>query len=117
MNREREYAKLLLQMETAIGIVSLLAFLALFYTAVLLIESTLWQTVLIIAAFVILLLGVVFALRAERLAGYYVCEKCGHRYIPNALPFFFSMHVGRTRYLRCPRCDEKSWQKKDIDAE
>ena len=24
------------------------------------------------------------------------------------------MHVGRTRYMKCPECNEKSWQKKVI---
>ncbi|MBQ7523314.1 MAG: hypothetical protein IJT07_02205 [Oscillospiraceae bacterium] len=116
MNREREYAKLLLAAETAVGIISVTAFCALFFTAVLCLTDVVRQSVLIALATILLLGGVFFALRLERLAGYYACKRCGHRYIPDWKPFLFAMHVGRKRYLRCPNCGEISWQDKVIDA-
>jgi transcriptional regulator with XRE-family HTH domain/DNA-directed RNA polymerase subunit RPC12/RpoP len=62
--------------------------------------------------FALFIVTMLFALRIEQIAGYYKCEKCGHKYVPKYWPVFFAMHMGRTRHLRCPKCGEKSWQKK-----
>ena len=43
----------------------------------------------------------------ENVIGY-----CGHRYIPKYSSVYFAMHLGRTRYMTCPKCHKKSWQKK-----
>ena len=42
------------------------------------------------------------------------CKKCGNRYVPKYSSVFMSMHKGRTRYMKCPECHKKSWQKKFI---
>ena len=42
------------------------------------------------------------------------CPKCNHKYVPTYQSVFFSQHFGRTRYMRCPECGKKSWQKKVI---
>jgi ssDNA-binding Zn-finger/Zn-ribbon topoisomerase 1 len=47
----------------------------------------------------------------------YKCEKCGHAYVPKYKSVFLSMHAGRTRYMKCPKCNEKSWQKKVISKD
>ena len=60
---------------------------------------------------------VFFALRIEQVAGYYECRKCGHRYVPTFGQVNRAMHMGRTRYMKCPKCGEKSWQKKVISKE
>ena len=43
---------------------------------------------------------------------YYKCEKCGHKYIPTYNSMLWSMHMGRIRYIQCPNCHKKSWNKK-----
>ena len=67
---------------------------------------------LIAFALVMIVAVAFFAVGIEQKAGYYECGKCGHRYVPDVLPFWMSMHVGRTRYLKCPHCQQRSWQKK-----
>lgn len=49
-----------------------------------------------------------------QLAGYYECRKCNYKYIPSYNSVLFAMHTGRTRYMKCPHCGKKSWQKKVI---
>lgn len=72
-----------------------------------------WQRFLLIGlGFIIFLTGCFFALQIEQMAGYYECRECGHRYIPTYKAVTFAMHMGRTRYLKCPECNQKSWQKK-----
>ena len=43
------------------------------------------------------------------------CRKCGHRYIPTYQAVVNAMHAGRTRYMKCPHCGQKSWSKKVIN--
>ena len=68
--------------------------------------------VLIAVAVVIFGVGMWYAMKLERNVGYYACEKCGNRYIPSMNMFMWSMHMGRTRYMKCPECGKWSWQKK-----
>ena len=73
--------------------------------------------VIIIAGFVPFLIGMFFAVRIEQVAGYYECKHCKHRYIPTFKAVTFAIHMGRTRYMRCPKCNRKSWQKKVLTKE
>ena len=58
------------------------------------------------------IIGVSFAIRIEQVAGYYECQKCHHKYIPTYSSVLWSMYINRTRYMKCPKCNEKSWNKK-----
>jgi len=60
----------------------------------------------------IFVVGVAFCLLIEQKAGYYECEKCHHKYVPTFSQTLWSMHLGRTRYMKCPHCHQKSWNKK-----
>lgn len=77
-----------------------------------------WKAALIVLASLLPLLVVTpFMLKIEQIAGYYECEKCSYRYIPNYTSVFMAAHVCRTRRMKCPKCGEKSWQKKVISKE
>ena len=58
-----------------------------------------------------------FMIKIEQTAGYYECSKCGHKHIPAYKNVFFSMHLHTTRYLKCPKCNQRSWQKKVINKD
>lgn len=74
-----------------------------------------WLRIGLIAAGLIpFMICVCFAIRIEQKAGWYECAKCGHKYVPAYKSVLFAMHVNRTRYMECPECGEKSWQKKRI---
>ncbi|MBO4854659.1 MAG: helix-turn-helix transcriptional regulator [Oscillospiraceae bacterium] len=64
-----------------------------------------------------LIVCTMFCLRIEQVAGYYACRKCGYRYVPTYGSVNGAMHMGRTRYMKCPQCGKRSWQKKVISAE
>ena len=76
-----------------------------------------WISIIIgiIIGFIPFIVGILFAIRIEQIAGYYECQKCHHKYIPTYSNVLWSMHVNRTRYMRCPKCNQKSWQKKIIN--
>ena len=72
---------------------------------------------LLAVGFVLFFAGCFYALRIEQVAGYYACKKCGHKYIPTYKAMNLAPHMGRTRYMRCPECGKKSWQKKVLTKE
>ena len=76
--------------------------------------ATWLRVLLIIAGFVIVFVGVYFCLIIEKDAGFYECEHCHQKHIPTFNQVLWSMHMGRTRYMKCSRCHKKSWQKKVI---
>lgn len=113
--KEKERAdRRLLRIETVMGLVSVALMLALCVLAAYAPIEDWMRIVLIIIGFVPVLVLTPFMIRIEQIAGYYECKKCGHRHIPKYSSVFASMHRGRTRYMKCPKCHERSWQKKVI---
>lgn len=115
MVKEKEKSdKMLLTLEWVIGILSIVILLIpIIIGAYLEIEE--WKRLLIVfSGFIPCFIGVFFAVKIEQVAGYYECAECGYRYVPTYKAVNLSMHMGRTRYMRCPQCGKKSWQKKKI---
>ena len=110
---ELEKNKLLLSAENVIGFTSTITFLSSVLGAAF-VECSDWvKAVFIVSGTTIFVTGISFALKIEQKVGYYKCSKCEHTYVPEKyLKVFFSPHMGKTRYMGCPECGEKSWQKK-----
>ena len=111
---KEEKDKQLLHLEVVIGILVTITFLALCFIASF-VEMQNWLRItLIIIGFIPFIIGCCYAIRIEQIAGYYECDKCHHKYIPTYSSVLWAMHMGRTRYMKCPKCGEKSWNKKII---
>ena len=118
MVKQKEAAdRRLLSLEIIIGIVVSVILFALTIIAALVQMENWLRIVLTVIGIVPFLIGMVYALRIEQVAGYYQCAKCGHKYVPTYRSVFFAMHINRTRYMKCPKCRKKSWQKKVISKE
>ena len=62
---------------------------------------------------VITIIVLFYGLKLEIDAGYYECKNCHHRFIPkNYFATMFAPHMNTTRYLKCPKCNKRSWSKK-----
>ena len=104
--------KRLLTMEMFFGISFTIVFVAIILVAAL-VPIKIWLRVaLIVFAFIMFFAGCFMALRIEQVAGYYECKECGHKYVPTYNAVNMAPHMGRTRYMKCPECNKKSWQKK-----
>ena len=117
IKQKEEADKRLLTLEIVIGIVSLLFMFSLIMIASLVQIPDWVRGVLIAYGMIVFVICMFFALKIEQTAGYYECAKCGHRYVPTYKSVFFAMHTSRTRYMKCPSCGKKSWQKKVISKE
>lgn len=119
MIKEKEQKdKQLLTLEWVIGVLSVLVLLIpIIIASYLPIEQEWVRMVIVFSGFIPCFAGVFFALKIEQVAGYYKCKHCGHTHVPDFKTVSFSMHMGRTRYIKCPECGKKSWQKKVISKE
>ena len=63
------------------------------------------------------IVGITFALFVEQKAGFYKCSNCGYKYVPKFSSVYFAMHNGRNRFLKCPKCNKRTWNKKVIDKD
>lgn len=106
--------KELLILEIFIGvIVSIIMFLCIMITSFVQMEDWI-RIVLIVFGIIPFAIGISYAIRIEQIAGYYECSNCNYKYIPTYKSVLFSMHVNRTRKMKCPNCNKKSWYKKVI---
>jgi len=118
MIKQKESAdKRLLTMELVTGIICLIPLLAAVVIGLVVPMEEPIAAAICIAGIVPLLIATPFMLRIEQTAGYYECKKCGHKHIPKYSSVFVAMHIGRTRYMKCPKCNQCSWQKKVISKE
>ncbi|MBP3619465.1 MAG: helix-turn-helix transcriptional regulator [Clostridia bacterium] len=78
--------------------------------------QTLWRVLLIVFGVVNALIGCFIGFHIEIKAGFYQCKHCSHKYIPTYRQAFWAMHIGRTRYMKCPHCHKSSWHKKTTSA-
>ncbi len=117
VEQKEENDKRLLTLEWVIGILSMIVlFVPIMIAAYLPMQD--WQRmVLMFSGFIPCFAGFFFALKIEQIAGYYECRHCKHRYVPTMKAINLSMHAGRTRYMKCPNCGKRSWQKKVIGKE
>ena len=115
MEKEKEEKdKQLLNLEVVIGYFSSLTFLILIFVASY-VEMQSWiRLALILFGSIVFAIGVGKAIKIEQTAGYYECNKCNYKYVPEYSSVFWAMHIGRTRYMKCPKCNQRSWQKKII---
>ena len=113
LKRKEEYTnKRFLFFEKVIGFTSTISSLLLIFAGAFATTNLIWRIVLIGGSIPIFIIGISFALEIETEAGYYECQICHNRYVPKFKSVFLSMHTGTTRYMKCPKCGKRSWNKK-----
>lgn len=118
MIKQKEQSdKRLLTLELVMGIVCILPLLAAVIVGLTVPMEESTAGAMIIASIVPLLIATPFMIKIEQTAGYYECAKCGHRYVPAYKNVFIAAHIHTTRYMKCPKCNKRSWQKKVLSKE
>lgn len=110
--KEQIQNKKLMTCEYVIGLTSSITFIVFIFVASFAVNNTIARIILFIFSFLILIVGISFALKIETETGYYECQNCYSRYVPKYSQVYFAMHYGTTRYMKCPNCNKKSWNKK-----
>ena len=94
--------------------VSMLALLAGIFIAAFLIPEGIGQLFTILGICIVFLIPCFYALKLEVSVGAYKCKNCGYEIVPTYSEALWAMHRGTTRYLKCPKCDKRTWCKKII---
>ncbi len=111
-SQQEQNAKFLLALENVLGYMCSITFIILIFAASFCELATGWRIALIVVGVLHFVIGIHFCIRIEKDAGYYECAHCHKKYIPTYKQVLFSMHSGRTRYMKCPSCGKRSWNKK-----
>ncbi|MBR7172207.1 MAG: helix-turn-helix transcriptional regulator [Clostridia bacterium] len=106
--------KKMLNFEIVIGYFCSILFLILIGVASYVDMSIVLRIILIVVGLINFIMGVSICLYIEKDAGFYECKHCDNKYVPTMNQVLWSMHIGRTRHMKCPKCGKRSWQKKVI---
>ena len=71
-----------------------------------------WMLAAILMLCVVFMIPCFYALKLEVNVGAYKCKNCRHEITPTYREALFAMHIGTTRYLKCPKCNKRTWCKK-----
>lgn len=116
LQKEKENSdRRLLFTETILGSIVTISFLLLLFLSIFAINNTIWKIIAIVVGFIVFIVGIANCLLIEQKAGYYQCNNCKYKYIPSYKQVLLAMHSGRTRYMKCPKCHKRTWNKKVID--
>ena len=121
-SENENYAKRLLHTEVYIVVIGVVASLVMIIAGMIIAmkngEGDSLAIALIVGGCVIVVVAALIGLGIEVKTGYYKCSECGHIYKPSSfLKTSFAMHMNTTRYMKCPECGKRSWQKKVLTKE
>ena len=102
----------MLNLEFFVGIPAVIAALVLCGVAAYVEMPTGLRAGLIAFAAVLVVAVAFIAVGIEQKAGYYECQVCFDRHIPTYWQANLAPHIGRKRYMKCPVCGKRSYQKK-----
>ena len=119
MIKEKEESdKRLLNLEIVLGITGTLFLLVMLFTGILgyqYLGLPLWAMLLMMSVgFIVFMVAILFCVLIEQKAGYYECKECHQTFVPTYLQVLFAPHINRTRYMKCPHCGKRAYQKKVI---
>ena len=110
--QKEESDKRLLNIEVIMGIISIIMYLIVIMVVSFSNMQDSTRVLIIMILTVFAFIECLLALRIEQQFGYYECRKCHHKYVPTYSNVLWAMHINRTRYMKCPKCQKRSWQKK-----
>ena len=116
-NAKEQNDRTMLRLEIMIGILSTCLLFVLIALAAYGTIPEWVKGVLIAAGLIQFLVCMVFALRIEQTAGYYLCKNCGHCWVPEYKQVFFAPHFGMSRKMTCPCCGKRTYNKKILSKE
>ena len=109
---KEEADKRLLNLEWVIGVLACIVLFGAMLVSAYIEMATYLKVIIMVSGVIVFLIAMFYALKIEQVAGYYECRNCGHKYVPGYWTCFFAPHIGRSRYMRCPKCNTKSYHKK-----
>ncbi|MBR1925967.1 MAG: helix-turn-helix domain-containing protein [Clostridia bacterium] len=111
--QQEKTTKFLLYFKYVIGYIAAILFGALMSVAIF--SNLLPAVKIILLVLSVLFLFVGISLLIGRFSGCYECKKCGHKCVPTINQVFWALHIGRRKFMKCPKCGKRSWHKKVVE--
>ena len=112
--KEKEESKKKIILSVVVCVITLIAGVALIMTSSLF-EMAAWTRILFIALGIIVIAGGIFVAGVlDMSAGTFECSKCGSKFVPTSAAYLAGPHTITKRYLKCPKCGEKSYCKRRL---
>lgn len=112
--KEKEESKKKIILSVVVCVITLIAGVALIMTSSLF-EMAEWTRILFIALGIIVIAGGIFVAGVlDMSAGTFECSKCGSKFVPTSVAYLAGPHTITKRYLKCPKCGEKSYCKRRL---
>lgn len=92
--------------------ISIIFYIGIILLAALTLDKGFVLGTIIVVSTILLLIALFYVFKIGNETGYYECGECHHRFVPKYFPSLMAPHLFTTRYLRCPKCNKKSWAKK-----
>lgn len=74
-------------------------------------EGTIFGIIMVLSTMIFV--GSAFLIfKYEVETGYHACKNCNYKFVPTYMGAMLAPHIGYTRYLKCPKCNKRSWAKK-----
>jgi len=109
MNNKQKIIYVYKKMFFSVLIYILIAFLSDTY-----INNTILLNTIMVIATILFIVFILLIFRAELKICSYECKNCKHTFKPKYKDAIFAPHIGFKRYLRCPKCKEKHFNRKRI---
>lgn len=113
-NQEEEKSKIIFHLAYAFMLIVVTLVVIICIISNLFISNEFLKGVIIVLSVMVAVISCLYTIRIESTIGYQECNECHHKYKLSYNQALWSMHIGSTRYLRCPKCNKKSWHKKVI---
>ncbi len=91
-----------------------LASLALILISAFFVTQVWLRLVMIGIALIVVISNVAVILLVAVSTEIYKCDKCGEKFAPTLSAYIFAPHTFSRRYLKCPHCGKKCWDKSNI---
>ena len=103
---ENNNKKLLFSMYVILGVSVTFYFLIIFIAGFFMPEGMARLIVILVSTLVFIIAGfIIWTILVQKVDVH-------HKFIPGYKEVLWAMHMGTTRYLKCPKCGKKSWSKK-----
>ena len=78
------------------------------------INNTILLNTIMIIITILFITFMLILFKSELEISNYECKNCKHLFKPDYKKALFALHIGFKRYLRCPKCKEKHFNRKRI---
>lgn len=113
LNEKKESKKKII-LACAIVLLTLLASFSLIWFSGILEIPTPARIAMLVIGMIVLIIGLITACIVENDYGSFECRHCGNKFLPTMSAYLLGIHTLTTRYLKCPKCNKKSFCKRRL---